>query len=197
MGIGNPGEEYRDTRHNIGWKVIDLLKDRCKSSFKRSTLAVWSKARLAGEDVILIKPLTFVNASGKAVNFFFSNYSAGIEDIIVIHDDLDLELGTVRIKKGGGDGGHNGLKSIISSLHSRDFLRIRVGIGKPSQKTSQKTSQNNSVVDHVLSSFDDEEKECAENASKRASEAVCSILAEGEVKAMNHYNKRKTEENIR
>jgi len=189
VGIGNPGEEYRDTRHNIGWKVIDLLKDRCKSSFKRSTLAVWSKARIGGEDVILIKPLTFVNASGKAVNYFFSNYSAGVEDIIVIHDDLDLELGTVRIKKGGGDGGHNGLKSIISSLHSRDFLRIRVGIGKPSQR--------NAVVDHVLSSFDDEEHECAENASKRASEAVCSILAEGEVKAMNHYNKRKTEENIR
>ncbi|HWS93075.1 MAG TPA: aminoacyl-tRNA hydrolase [Mycobacterium sp.] len=133
VGLGNPGDNYARTRHNLGFMVADLLAGRLGSKFKahkRSGAEVVS-GRLAGHSVLLAKPRCFMNESGRQVGPLAKFYSVAPADIIVIHDDLDLEFGRIRLKLGGGEGGHNGLRSVAAALGTKDFQRVRIGIGRP------------------------------------------------------------------
>jgi PTH1 family peptidyl-tRNA hydrolase len=133
VGLGNPGPNYAKTRHNLGFMVADLLADRIGSKFKvhKRSGAEISTGRLGGRSVVLAKPRTYMNESGRQVGPLANFYSVPPADVVVIHDDLDIEFGRVRLKLGGGEGGHNGLRSIATALGTKDFQRVRIGIGRP------------------------------------------------------------------
>ena len=133
VGLGNPGRRYASTRHNVGFLVVDRLASRWAGSCDRKQLgALVDKVRIGSSDVVLAKPQTFMNLSGQAVASLRGFYKpASVDDILVVHDELDLEFGTVRLKRGGGHGGHNGLRDIQARLGTNDFVRVRVGIGRP------------------------------------------------------------------
>ena len=148
VGLGNPGPAYANTRHNIGWRVIDELVERYSASSisKNSFHGELYRSR----DLLFLKPLTYMNLSGKSVLPVMNFFKIPIEDIVVIHDDIDLPFGALKYKIGGGNGGHNGLKSIDSSI-GKDYLRVRMGVGKPEFKSQ--------VADYVLSNFGKEEED--------------------------------------
>ncbi|QLL06545.1 aminoacyl-tRNA hydrolase [Mycobacterium vicinigordonae] len=133
VGLGNPGENYARTRHNVGFMVADVLATRLGAKFKahKRSGAEVSTGRLAGRAVVLAKPRSYMNESGRQVGPLAKFYSVAPADIIVIHDDLDLDFGKIRLKLGGGEGGHNGLRSLAAALGSKDFQRVRIGIGRP------------------------------------------------------------------
>lgn len=184
VGLGNPGTKYKNTRHNIGFMAVDRVAEahsiKCsKVDFKSQ----WGKGVIEGKDVILVKPQTFMNLSGVAVNAMSEYFSLELKDILVIYDDVDLNLGSIRIRLRGGSGGHKGLESIIEHLGTSNFPRIRLGIGRPKDK------MQGDVADYVLSSFKSDEKDVLEQILNTASEAVEAILKHGIEKAMNKYNK--------
>jgi PTH1 family peptidyl-tRNA hydrolase len=181
--LGNPGAEYDATRHNIGFDVVDDLAARSQLSLKRHrrAMALVGQGRVAGLSAVLAKPLTFMNNSGSAVAGLASYYGAEIDKIVVIHDDLDLPLGGLRLKRGGGDGGHNGLKSIRSSLSTGDFLRIRVGIGRPPGRMDPAA--------YVLRRFAPAEREEVRLTVSDAADAVECLLTEGLSPAQNRFNR--------
>ncbi len=169
IGLGNPGEKYENTRHNVGFMVLDKLS----KSWKRGPNYLYSDINIFGEKVRLVKPTTYMNLSGEVFKYLPH------DDIIVVYDDLDLPLGRIRIRKNGSAGGHNGIKSIISFI-GQDFPRIRIGIGpKP---------QDIDAADYVLSNFSREEFEKLEKVIELTIEAIESIISEGIDKAMNKYN---------
>ena len=132
VGLGNPDAKYRGTRHNVGFEVVDLLAERATTTLSEKKFkAQMAKARLGGTDVVLLEPQTYMNLSGESVGPALGFYKLGVEQVLVVHDELDLELGKCRLKKGGGHGGHNGLRSLIQHLPSAEFIRVRVGIGRP------------------------------------------------------------------
>lgn len=182
VGLGNPGSEYAGTRHNIGFEVIDHLAARHRfdpsRSFKNAEVA---KGRIAGEDVLLVKPLTYMNLSGDAVGAIARYYKVEAPQIIVVHDELDFVPGDVRLKIGGGHGGHNGLRSIMAHMGA-EFVRVRMGIGKPS-----KSAQG---ADYVLSRFDTSSRRAMDDAIAAAAAAVDEVLAQGPAAAMNKINRR-------
>ena len=145
VGLGNPGKEYENTRHNIGFMVLDYYLQNV--NWKNDKLAYTYKTKINGEDVLFIKPTTFMNLSGKAVSYYVNYYKIELKDILVIQDDMDLNLGIIRLKTNSSSGGHNGIKNIIEQLNSKDFLRLKIGISKP----------ENNIVDFVLSKFTKEE----------------------------------------
>ncbi len=181
VGLGNPTSKYINNRHNIGFMVIDYLIDRLNSSpIKKSSF----KGELFKKDnILLLKPLTFMNLSGESVSAVSNFYKIPVENIIVIHDDLDLPLGVLRFKIGGSSGGHNGLKSIDKFLPN-SYKRVRVGIGRPKNKED--------VVKYVLSDFKEEEKECLEKIIKRAGEASLLLTKESIDKVANRYSTKKS-----
>lgn len=187
VGLGNPGEEYAHTRHNSGFEVIDELATRWKVSYWKTTCgALVGKAKVpladgSTEEVILAKPQSFMNLSGGPVQLLCKEYDEAPAELIVIHDELDIDAGTVRVKKGGGHAGHNGLKSIIAKLGTRDFLRVRVGIGRPPGRMS--------VVDFVLQAPKKEAKDLFDQAVVTAADAVQSILDNGVEKTQNVFNR--------
>ncbi len=194
-GLGNPGPEYEVTRHNIGFLVLDALADAHRLAFgPRKFDALTARGRVAGEEVLLAKPLTYVNLSGRSLAPLAAFYKVAPADLLVVHDDLDLELGRIQLRERGGDGGHNGLKSIIAELGSRDFARLRVGIGRPRRPIPQDSHgaapsvPRGAVVDHVLSPFTDDEVPALEGVIVRAVEAIESVLRDGIAQAMNRYN---------
>jgi PTH1 family peptidyl-tRNA hydrolase len=179
VGLGNPGREYQGTRHNIGFKVVDILSKRHKIPVKaRRDRAFMGEGTILGEKVILLKPITYMNLSGEAVAQAARRYRADAADILVICDDVNLPLGRLRVRVKGSAGGHNGLKSIIHSLRSDEFPRIRVGIG----------STSGDMVDHVLSRFHPQERRAVHDCTERAADAVECALAEGIDAAMNKFN---------
>jgi len=183
VGLGNPGAKYSNTRHNIGFKVIDSLGKDCNIKInKKKALSQIGKGKIDSFDVILAKPLTYVNNSGDAVKELLDDFSLTSQDLIIVHDDIDLEKGVLRIKCRGGDGGHNGLRSIISKLQTNTFLRIRLGIGRPESK--------NDITNYVLSRFDKEEKESFQALTSKATLAIKTLLIKGVTNAMNQFNKR-------
>ncbi len=187
VGLGNPGEEYAHTRHNAGFEVIDLLAQRWGVSYWKNTcgaLVGEAKVRLASGDVekvILAKPQSFMNLSGGPVSRLCRDYEEDPAELIVIHDELDINPGTVRVKKGGGHAGHNGLRSIIEKLGTRDFLRVRTGIGRPPGRMS--------VVDFVLQAPKKEAKDDFDEACVLAADAVESLLDEGLERTQNAFNR--------
>jgi len=181
VGLGNPGREYRTTRHNTGFLVIDRFAQ--VHSFKLTKRKFYARigiGTISGEKVILAKPLTFMNLSGESVAPLVSHFSLKDSELVVVHDDLDLSFGRIRIKVGGGDAGHQGLRSIIESLGTSDFVRIRVGIGRPPKGTT--------ATEYVLHDFNPEERKEFGNIAVRASEALERILKYGVPRAMNEFN---------
>lgn len=183
-GLGNPGKQYEHTRHNMGFDTIDELADRYRvPSCGVAHKAMYGKGMIAGEKVILAKPLTYMNLSGDSIREFISYYKMDPEtELIVIYDDIDLEPGQIRIRKKGSAGGHNGIKSIINQIGTQNFYRIKVGVGaKP---------KGWDLADYVLSHFPKAEREAVEEAFGRAASAVVCMMTEGMDSAMNVYNRK-------
>lgn len=181
-GLGNPGARYDKTRHNVGFEVIDALAHRFHfPASKPEKKGHVSRARLGDHDVLLQKPATYMNLSGEAVGPLARYYKIPPENVIVVHDELDFEPGIVRIKKGGGAGGNNGLKSIISHFDP-GFVRIRMGVGKP--------PSGQEGAEHVLSKFRPEERTLVDEAIVTACDAVEAILEKGVAQAMNEFNRK-------
>lgn len=190
VGLGNPGRKYENTPHNIGFAVIDELAREAGCSLKRSLRfkAQTGKVRICNRDVLLVKPQTYMNNSGMSVGPLMRYRKLAPEDIIVISDDADLELGYIRIRPGGGTGGHNGLASLVQHVGSKDFARIRIGIGKG--------RNGRGLVDHVLDPFSRGERLIADKAVSRAAEALQCMLDESVAEAMNKFNGRDYIENV-
>lgn len=178
VGLGNPGAKYTGTRHNIGFEVMDALANHCRSSFHSRFDSLITDVMIESSRVILIKPQTFMNVSGKAVSEVSQFYKILPERVVVVYDDIDLPSAQLRIRKTGGPGGHNGMKSIIEQLGTEDFPRVRVGIGRSADPS-----------DHVLSRFSKPEKELMEKAVERAANALQIIVTEGIERAMNNFNR--------
>ena len=175
VGLGNPGKKYEKTRHNMGFLAIDKLAE--KHDIKVNKL---KHKALIGQKALLVKPQTYMNLSGESVREIVSYYDIDLEDLIVIYDDFDLEIGTIRIRKKGSAGSHNGMKSIIGQIQSKDFPRIRIGIGKSGGGAEWK--------DFVLGKTSKQDEKLIEDAVDRAADAVGCILEKGIDKAMNEYN---------
>ena len=183
VGLGNPGEEYEASRHNVGFQAMEVLADRCGATFgHRRYRSLFARAVRHGEDVLLVKPLTFMNDSGSAVSRWQQAVGLKPNRIIVIHDDLDLPISQLRIKTRGGHGGHNGVRSIQEALGGGDFLRVKVGIGRP--------GPGRDPVEHVLGPFKKAEQGEVEKAVEQAADAVELLIREGVQAAMNRYNIR-------
>ena len=181
FGLGNPGPEYRESRHNLGFWVVDSLSRKYKIELNSySHQALIGKGSIGKEVVILAKPLTFVNAAGESLYQIKQSYRLNCEDIILVSDDVDLDLGTLRITSKGGDGGHKGLRSVIRRLGTNLIPRLRIGIGRPNAQVDLK--------EYVLSEFNAGEKKVIEAAIDRASEAIETIISQGIDKAMSKYN---------
>lgn len=182
IGLGNPGNEYRMTRHNIGFEVIDYMAGQNNIKVNKIKFrGVYGECNIAGEKIILLKPQTYMNLSGNSVREVCEFYKIPPENIIVICDDIAIEPGKIRIRAKGGAGGHNGLKSIIYNLRTEEFIRIRLGVGTP------KTDEY-SLPDFVLGRFTKEDIPVMETAISRAINAVSDIIKEDVGYAMNKYN---------
>jgi PTH1 family peptidyl-tRNA hydrolase len=182
-GLGNPGDRYSRTRHNIGFIVVDELSRQYAIPLDRTRFdAEYGKGAILTRPVILAKPQSFMNRSGFPVQKLSSYFQIPPERLVVIHDDLDFDLGRILVVKDRGHGGHNGIRSIIEVLGSRDFIRIRVGVGRP--------GSGSGVTGHVLGAFAPEEADGVAILVKRAAEACRLILEQGVIKAMNQCNIR-------
>jgi peptidyl-tRNA hydrolase, PTH1 family len=169
VGLGNPGPEYRDTRHNVGQRVLDALARTLHASWRRDGPGVVARGQWRGEAVRLIKPISFMNESGPVVAKLLRRVDAGPADMILVYDDIDLPLGTVRLRMKGSHGGHNGVRSVLAALGTEEIKRIKVGIGRPDQKAN--------VPDHVLTGFERDELPVVDAAVEQAAERVLSLLA--------------------
>ena len=186
VGLGNPGREYADSRHNLGFKCINLFaKERGIEFSKQRSKSRIGFGEVAREKVILARPQTFMNLSGESVAPLARFYKIEPSDILIIHDDVDLPLGKIRIREKGSPAGHNGLKSIIQQLGSQDFPRLKIGVGTLEKDDSEVSMR---TPEYVLGSFTKEEKLIVADICSRASEAIYCILAEGITTAMNKYN---------
>lgn len=182
VGIGNPGEKYEETRHNVGFMVLDSFSEKIGINISQPGFkGLYGKGKYLNNTLYLLKPQTFMNKSGESVKEMKNFYKIPSEQMIVIHDELDVSLGNMKIKAGGGIAGHNGLDSIKTLIGSLDFLRIRIGIGKPNVKSK--------TVGHVLSPFGKEEKTLLNETIERATDALIEIVSNGAYSAMNKYNK--------
>ena len=188
VGLGNPGPDYAHHRHNIGFRCLSHLAQRYKIPLdKRESRARIGKGEIAGVPVVLAKPQTFMNCSGESVSLLLKRFSITNEGLVIIHDDLDLPTGKIRIRQGGNSAGHKGLESIIDCVGSHDFTRIRVGIGRPERGVSTRHYEE-AVIAHVLSDFTLLESKIIEEALPQITDAVYCLLDEGIAAAMNRYN---------
>jgi PTH1 family peptidyl-tRNA hydrolase len=188
VGLGNPGKTYQRTRHNLGFQVVDRLAERhdikvgqkkFKGQFGSGSIGEWR--------VCLLKPQTYMNLSGGAVAEAVNYHKIPLEQVLIAHDDVDLELGRIQVKFGGGHGGHRGLRSVIESLSADEFTRVRVGVNRP--------EGDDEVSDYVLEPFSKAEQAVAEDAVGRAAEAAATWLKDGLTTAMNQYNSWPGQEN--
>jgi PTH1 family peptidyl-tRNA hydrolase len=169
VGLGNYGEKYKDTRHNIGFIAVERLASEYNIRVnKKSNFSFIGKGMIEGEDVIIAKPQTYMNRSGIAISSILSDYSLSAPDLIVIHDDIDLAVGKVKKKLGGGDAGHRGIRSTIESIATEDFYRIRIGVGRPPEGVE--------ASDYVLSPFHKNELEDINNSIEKAIDLIKEIL---------------------
>jgi peptidyl-tRNA hydrolase, PTH1 family len=181
VGLGNPGPEYAGNRHNAGFLVADVLADRAGARFKRDrSRAHVAAARLDGTPVVLAKPMTYMNLSGGPVAALRAFYKVPTDRIVVVHDELDIPFGSIRLKLGGGDNGHNGLRSVTSALGTRDYYRVRVGIGRPPGRMDP--------ADFVLHDFAKAERAELPGVLSTAADAVQALLARGLAAAQNEFH---------
>ncbi|MCW2631407.1 MAG: Peptidyl-tRNA hydrolase [Pseudonocardia sp.] len=181
VGLGNPGPQYAETRHNFGFRVVDLLAARMGARFSpHKTGADIAEGRLDGRRVILAKPRSYVNLSGAAVAGVLRYFSLPVDSLVVVHDELDLPFGVVRLKKGGGEGGHNGLRSVSASLGTKDYLRARFGIGRPPGRMDP--------ADFVLRRFSTAERRELDVGVELTADAVEMLLDDGLEQAQNRFH---------
>jgi len=181
VGLGNPGDEYRGSRHNLGAEVVELLAGRHGGRLrKRKERALVDEVTIDGRRVALAIPLTYVNESGNAVGALVRRFGVDPEELVVVHDELDLPVAELKVKSGGGLAGHNGLRSIVEHLHTQDFQRVRIGVGKPVSKERG--------ADHVLNRFGKRERAEVDVTVERAADAVETIVRDGVDTAMNRFN---------
>jgi PTH1 family peptidyl-tRNA hydrolase len=180
VGLGNIGDEYANTRHNIGFIILDALAQELKTSFTIQRHANQAEARLKGRQLVLVKPTTYMNLSGKALRYWINEEKIPMDRMLVIVDDIALPLGTIRLRRGGGDGGHNGLSSIIENLENAEFPRLRMGIGDDFARGYQS--------DYVLGKWTRTEEEIMVPRVREAVEVVKSFVTVGLERTMNIYN---------
>lgn len=181
VGLGNPEPEYSRTRHNMGFDVINKIAKKYEIELSRTNYnAIYGTGIIEGEKVILVKPQTYMNASGEAIEKYVRFYKIPLENVLVIYDDMDTEKGSIRIRQKGGSGSHNGMKSVIQELKTEDFPRIRVGIGRPKDEFDR--------IDYVIGSIEDEEYVELEQGENKTVEAVSYYLKYGIDQAMNQFN---------
>ena len=186
VGLGNPGPKYGLTKHNVGFMLVNALAEKLgisETEWKDKFEALVAETRIGTEKVLLVKPMTYMNDSGRAVGPLLSWYKLEPEDLVVVHDDMDIPAGTIRIRKKGSAGGHNGIKSLLAHVGDEHFTRVRIGIGRPLPGWS--------VIDHVLAPFPSEDVPKIREAIEYLLPAVETIVTEGTDLAMNKYNPRK------
>lgn len=182
IGLGNPGKKYESTRHNIGFLILDAFAEKQRLLFKSSKRDyLYSEGTLRSSDFFLIKPTTFMNLSGLAVLDFISDHPTGINDLLIITDDVNLELGKIRLRQSGGDGGHNGLKSIIYNLQNDNFPRLRFGVGNKFNEGE--------LADYVLDRFSDNELESIKEGFELSVELVYHFIEGGYKSMMDHFSR--------
>ena len=179
-GLGNPGPRHARDRHNVGWMVVDELARRWDASLKSKFNGRFGETRIDGHRIALLEPETYMNESGRSISAAARFYKVPIEDVLVVHDDVDLELGRLQARAGGGLAGHNGLRSIAQALAGADFLRLRIGVGRPGRGDPR------DVADFVLSPFDPHEDR--DGVVSRAADAVELVVREGLDEAQRHFN---------
>jgi len=181
VGLGNPGERYKNTRHNLGYRVVDFLAEKNKKNFKPGKGEfLFCEIQIEEEIIYLTKPLAFMNSSGVAVVEILDNFNLGIDNLFVVCDDVNLPLGKIWIREIGTDGGHKGLRSIIYQLNSIDFARVRMGIGEAPEKVD--------LEEFVLEDFKDEEKEKVDQMVEKAAQAVENTWVNGIEDSMSRFN---------
>jgi len=181
VGLGNPGPEYKNTRHNVGWWCLDELVKRSNAELNRKRKEVrFAEVELGGSPAVLAYPRTFMNRSGTALGYLTNRFGTTPEKILIVTDDINLKPGSVRIRKQGGPGGHNGLKSIITTLGTNEFTRVRIGVGNPESSAVQ--------VDHVLGTFDPDTRDLVKTAAERAADAITMVVSGDIDNAMNKFN---------
>jgi PTH1 family peptidyl-tRNA hydrolase len=179
VGLGNPGKEYENTRHNVGFDVLDLLCDKYNIDMRRIKFkGMYGEGKIENEKVIFLKPMTFMNLSGESVKEVCDFYKIPNKNIIVIYDDISLDIGRMRIRKSGSAGGHNGIKNIIFNLSTDIFSRIKIGVGEP----------KGDLVSHVLGKFSEDDRLEVEKVFNAAVKAINCIITDGVYEAMNSFN---------
>ncbi len=182
IGLGNPGGEYARSRHNVGWMCLDQLESRGRfGRVRREGPAKVRESSVDGYDIVTARPQTFMNVSGRAAVHLARKYGVPTEDLIVIHDDVDLPLGRIRLKRGGGAAGQKGVLSIADALRSQDFMRVRIGVSRPPDRDE--------MVDYVLNGFTPKERERLGAVLNRAADAVMALVRDGLEAAMTEYNR--------
>ena len=188
-GLGNPGLIYAHNRHNIGFMCLNYFARTQGIRFdKKQCKARVGLGAVAGSKVVLARPQTYMNLSGLAISLLVKRHNINPDDLLIIHDDLDLPLGKIRIRQDGGSGGHRGIGSITSCLGDSSFLRIRIGIGRPDTQVSSVKDREAEIIDYVLSDFTPAEKKIVTQVISEASQAILCLLNEGLTAAMNKYN---------
>ena len=189
-GLGNPGKDYARTRHNIGFLTIEALASQFNLFIDKSRFdSEYAKAKIKGISLFLIKPLTYMNKSGFPIHRFASYYKISMEDIIIIHDDMDLDFGQIKIVKSRGHGGHNGVRSIIDAFGKKDCIRVRIGVGHPKSQISTQIKIPKNITGHVLGSFSQDEAKTLDTIIDTACNACLHILQHGVTSTMNLFNK--------
>lgn len=182
-GLGNPGETYSRTRHNIGFLVVEFIAKKAKTDFSKTRFdAAYTRTTLYGRDVFLVKPLSYMNRSGFPLRQLTAYFKIPVSDMIVVHDDMDLPFGVIKIVQDRGSGGHNGIRSIEDAFGTRNFIRVRVGVGHPGTQTR--------VTGHVLGRFTPEEQAGLDKVILDAAQACELIISRGAIRAMNQVNAR-------
>ena len=184
VGLGNPGDAYLKTRHNAGFMALDNMAESLFIPVEKKKFnALFGRGLIEGSEVILAKPMAFMNLSGIPVQKILNYFKIPFEDMLVIHDDIDLAFGRLQIKENGGHGGHKGLKSIIETVGSGNFIRLRIGIGR--------SEDNIDVVNYVLGQFNTNEKKILDRITEKARDAVVTTICKGTKKAMNIFNDKR------
>lgn len=181
VGLGNPENEYANTRHNMGFDTINKIAKKYNMEFSKTNFkGIYGTGIIEGEKVILLKPQTYMNLSGESVKKIIDFYKLNTENLIIIYDDIDIEPGIIKLRKTGGPGTHNGMKSVIKEIGTEKFPRVRVGIGKPEHKGD--------LINYVIGKIPEQDKEILEKSTDLARDAVIEIIKSGIDKAMNKFN---------